>query len=361
MAPELPLLPLFDAALRGVLLAMLLLLAAALGRDRPRLPAARAGMLLLLGLALQVVGSAPPFEAAVPRLLQAPFVAVAAGNAVLFWVFVQAVCDDEFRLRRSHLVAWIAVALLAALNCLWIAGSGSAVAPLTLALQRAVPAVFAVLAALAAQARWRADLVEARRRLRAGIVAGGIGCSLLMLALRLAAPQGRLGGAAATLEMLLLLALVAPTSWALLRLGATDLFPERPARAVAAAAPAAAPPDAADAQLAAALQRLMAEQRAYRGEDLTVAGLAALLAVPEYRLRRVINQRLGHRNFTAFVNGWRLSDAQAALADPARQAQSVLSIALDAGFQSIGPFNRAFKAATGMTPTEFRRARLAET
>lgn len=33
----------------------------------------------------------------------------------------------------------------------------------------------------------------------------------------------------------------------------------------------------------------------------------------------------------------------------------MLTIALDAGFQSIGPFNRAFKADTGMTPTEYRR------
>jgi len=28
---------------------------------------------------------------------------------------------------------------------------------------------------------------------------------------------------------------------------------------------------------------------------------------------------------------------------------------MDAGFQSLGPFNRAFKADTGMTPTEYRR------
>ena len=39
----------------------------------------------------------------------------------------------------------------------------------------------------------------------------------------------------------------------------------------------------------------------------------------------------------------------------------MLTIALDAGFQSIGPFNRAFKADTDLTPTEFRRAALADT
>ena len=37
----------------------------------------------------------------------------------------------------------------------------------------------------------------------------------------------------------------------------------------------------------------------------------------------------------------------------------MLTIAMDAGFQSIGPFNRAFKADTGLTPTEFRRDALA--
>ena len=34
----------------------------------------------------------------------------------------------------------------------------------------------------------------------------------------------------------------------------------------------------------------------------------------------------------------------------------ILTIALDAGFASLGPFNRAFKAETGLTPTEYRRA-----
>lgn len=82
------------------------------------------------------------------------------------------------------------------------------------------------------------------------------------------------------------------------------------------------------------------------------------LGLPEYRLRRLINQQLGHRNFNAFVNGLRLDDASAALSDPARRELPVLSIALEAGFQSIGPFNRAFKAATGLTPSEFRRERL---
>jgi len=46
---------------------------------------------------------------------------------------------------------------------------------------------------------------------------------------------------------------------------------------------------------------------------------------------------------------------QAHDADPAQADVPVLTIALDAGFQSLARFNRAFKADTGLTPTEFRR------
>jgi AraC-like DNA-binding protein len=45
----------------------------------------------------------------------------------------------------------------------------------------------------------------------------------------------------------------------------------------------------------------------------------------------------------------------AAFADPSQADVPILTIALDAGFQSIGPFNRAFKAHTGMTPSAYRK------
>jgi AraC-like DNA-binding protein len=74
----------------------------------------------------------------------------------------------------------------------------------------------------------------------------------------------------------------------------------------------------------------------------------------------VINEGLGHRNFNAFLNRYRIDEAKAALADPSQKDVPVLTIAMDAGFQSIGPFNRAFKADTGVTPTEFRRLAFAK-
>jgi AraC-like DNA-binding protein len=357
---------LLDAALRGMLIALLMLLAVVLGRDRPRLAAARAGMALTLGLCVQVVGSTPAFEALVPRLWQAPLVAVSVANAVLFWVFVQALFDDDFVLRPVHGTAWLAVAVLAGFNCATLAGSASVVTPITMGLQRAVPLLFAVLAAIAAASHWRSDLVEGRRRLRAFIVVTGIAYTVAMLVARLGSPQGRLSGTTATIDVVLLLLIVAVVTWRMLRLAGSELFPSArvaalPAPRAEPASPAPPPPlDPADERLADALQALMTDAHVYRSEDLSVASLAAQLGVPEYRLRRLINQRLGHRNFNAFINSFRLDEARASLADPARRELPVLTIALEAGFQSIGPFNRAFKAATGLTPTEFRREKLAD-
>ena len=101
--------------------------------------------------------------------------------------------------------------------------------------------------------------------------------------------------------------------------------------------------------------RLMGDERIYRHDNITIGTLATRLGIPEYRLRRLINQRLGYRNFNVFLNNHRIDEAKAALADPSQAEVPVITIAMDAGFQSLGPFNRAFKATTGVTPTEYRR------
>ena len=93
----------------------------------------------------------------------------------------------------------------------------------------------------------------------------------------------------------------------------------------------------------------------WREEGLTIGALAGKLAVPEHRLRRAINQGLGYRNFSSFINRARIEAACKALTDPAQMSVTVLEIAYDVGFASIGPFNRAFRAEIGHNPTEYRR------
>ena len=108
-------------------------------------------------------------------------------------------------------------------------------------------------------------------------------------------------------------------------------------------------------------QRLLAlmDEGFYRESGLTVPVLAKRLDYPEHQLRRLINGHMGYRNFSAFLNSYRIEDARRQLADPEFARTPVLTIALDLGYGSLGPFNRAFKAQTGMTPTEYRRRHLA--
>jgi AraC-like DNA-binding protein len=106
------------------------------------------------------------------------------------------------------------------------------------------------------------------------------------------------------------------------------------------------------------LAEAMDKGAAWKDENLTIGTLAEKLGVPEHRLRRLINDNLGHRNFAAFVNTRRIERAKQTLADPAQSRTTVAAIAFDLGFGSLGPFNRAFKEATGKTPTQWRREAL---
>ncbi|MEM6909098.1 MAG: helix-turn-helix domain-containing protein [Pseudomonadota bacterium] len=101
---------------------------------------------------------------------------------------------------------------------------------------------------------------------------------------------------------------------------------------------------------------LAMSQGTYREPGLTIAALSAKLDTPEHRLRALINQRLGHRNFSAYLNKYRVEEARAKLADRALVDIPVLTIAMDLGYNSLPTFNRAFRAETGTTPSEYRRA-----
>lgn len=94
---------------------------------------------------------------------------------------------------------------------------------------------------------------------------------------------------------------------------------------------------------------------AYREPRLTIAGLADQLGTPEHRLRALINRRLGHRNFSAFLNRHRIAEAREKLSSRDDVDLPVLTIAMDLGYNSLPTFNRAFRSETGTTPSEFRR------
>jgi len=126
----------------------------------------------------------------------------------------------------------------------------------------------------------------------------------------------------------------------------TDLFPDasgpRPPRNVV--------DDSDLARLSAALG-----DGIHRIEGLTIGSLALQLGLPEHRLRQLINREMGYRNFSELVNDLRVDDAKAQLADPDGGRRQISQIAYEVGFASLAPFNRAFRARTGQSPSEFRR------
>ncbi|MDJ0977098.1 MAG: helix-turn-helix domain-containing protein [Erythrobacter sp.] len=97
------------------------------------------------------------------------------------------------------------------------------------------------------------------------------------------------------------------------------------------------------------------DKGAYRITGLTIAALADQLGTPEHRLRALINRRLGYRNFSAFLNRHRIAEAREKLVDKQSVDVPILTIAMDLGYNSLATFNRAFRAETGTTPSDFRR------
>jgi AraC-like DNA-binding protein len=346
-----------DLALRAGTTALLLVLAASLFRDFRGAVAGRLAVAFALGSAAHAVtygiGATSPVS-----IRRAPLIALSTGNIVVFWLFTRALFDDAFKMRWWHALVWAAVAGFSFINCAWIAPASGNMRFAILAINLLVLG-FIALAVGQTIASWSADLVEGRRRLRVFIVSaaalyGGINAVLQILV------SGReAADVANTANAALLAGIVAAICYSMTRVAAVDLFPVAPAVTAVAnvPAPSVAPPDSgtADQRLVDALLRLMADERIYRHDNITIGTLATKLRIPEYRLRRLINQRLGYRNFNVFLNNHRIEEAKAALADPSQAEVPVITIAMDAGFQSLGPFNRAFKATTGVTPTEYRR------
>ena len=108
------------------------------------------------------------------------------------------------------------------------------------------------------------------------------------------------------------------------------------------------------------LTELMETRRVWAEPGLTIGALAEKLSAPEHQLRALINKGLGHRNFAGFLNSYRLAYAKDVLANAEHARLPVLTIAMDAGFGSLAPFNRAFKASEGITPSEYRAERLSD-
>jgi AraC-like DNA-binding protein len=355
-----------DLGCRGAAAGVFMMVAVVLLRDRPNSTAARlTAALAICGIAY-AIREAPTFPRPWP-LWSLPLAIVGWGAPAVFWLWAQATFDDEFALRRWHAAPWAA---LVGLGLLAFRG-GAIWPPLEMTGERTMAVAELILALLAVAqtfTTWRADLVAGRRRLRIVVLIGSFAYVVAWPVANLAmTPMASRSPMSSLVDPLGLCVLAMVLGWSLLQTAGRDQVSEF-VPALGDAADEARPivpsgearRSAVEPALLRRLERLMTIERAYRRDGLTIGSLAVLMSLPEYRLRQIINEGLGHRNFNAFLNRYRIDEAKTALADAGQKDVPVLTIAMDAGFQSLGPFNRAFKADTGLTPTEFRRLALAK-
>lgn len=193
--------------------------------------------------------------------------------------------------------------------------------------------------------RYRRDLPRTEKRFRFAFVAVYavlVGASILDFRIPGAGDIDRIKAACALIGLIAGLAAVG------FRLRRPLPMDARPARRTATAD---------DARLAERLLRLLRDEAVHLEPELRIGDVAARLGEPEHRISQCISTATGFRNFNRLVNHHRIERAKALLADPG-DGRSILEIAFDCGFASVGPFNRAFKDEVGLTPRAFRAARL---
>ena len=335
-----------EILLRGVAAGSMLATAAGLARGEGSRAGRAAGCVFCLSAAAFAVHSGGAESRALGPFLWIASLLSAAG-AGSFWLFALSLFGER-RFRCARLVPIALLTGIAAIgwslprpaaNGVWI-------------VHNAIEILLVGSALVGIGRSWRDDLVEARRSLRGPFIAAvalyAVVLSLLEIAEALGHAPAWLGMAqAATLAAL-------GVGGASVFLGVRPGLFDAPTRAVE--------PEAIDPrgrQLLAKLDHEMRVRELWRQEGLRIGTLAAALDVPEHRLRRLINDGLGHRNFAEFLSAHRIAAAKRELADPRRAERTVSEIAFALGYASLGPFNRAFRESTGTTPSAFRAQALA--
>ena len=341
-----------DLFVRGAAAGAMAALALAIGRSAVSAQARLATVLLGISTIAWLITESRLLSHAVgdTRLLLALCYPVGG----LFWLFILTVFED--RPVRPALLTPSAFLLGAGL---FMNGSRPPFSEWSWVAFNGFSGLLAVHAGYVIARGWRDDLVEGRRRLRALL----LGLVALFVLLQVVVGFIYRADHSSPWRLLTIGQIGGGAQLALLVLASAMLFLQaRPSifggsRHVEAGADPRA--EAADRLL---LGRLDAFMRAggWKTEGLTIGAVAQAVETPEHRLRRLINQKLGHRNFADFVNGHRIEAAKRRLADPVEARTTVAAIAFDLGYGSLGPFNRAFRAATGATPTEWRREALSD-
>ncbi|MCI5056885.1 MAG: helix-turn-helix domain-containing protein [Flavobacteriales bacterium] len=291
-----------------------------------------------------------------PELWVLALIPIGFNSSYFFWLFSKSVFDDNLRLHYKHFIYFLIASAIMLLSFLQ-SSHQILFDPNTtdIGIQlfvKAVPALmsllFVVLAILESQKGRDKDLIETRIAFRCYFIPLTAGLFVLTIA-------GRLSGSDFTnippyidfIHKLIILAILLPFLYLRVQFKKGFFFsiPQEEESL----------PFETSEKLILSIQSYMTEQQTYLKEDISLKTIAQDLKIPEYKLRKAINAKLGYKNFNDFINSYRVKYACKILENNSNRDKTILEIAYSIGYKSISPFNKAFKELTGTTPTQYRK------
>lgn len=312
----------------------------------------RGGLLILLAISVigLLVGTAPK-ELGLDRDVRFIFRLIDVPNTILAWLFAKSLVDDDFQMDWKH---WA----ISGLYCvpLWIArfdvhGYFDIVTSWHFDLLNLYSLGLFVYLFVFVIRGAEDDLIAPRRRFRHYFVFALILLTSMAIASEFILTKTGTSMMVSFKILVILPLLIAAYFW-MLQLRDNHFAFDRAKKAIEVDNKPSL--SFQETELFTALQKEMETNEAWRDSDITIPKLAKRFAVTEHKLRALINQKLGYRNFSAYLNSYRIAAIKTAFAAPETQHLPILTIALNNGFNSLPPFNRAFKLSEGMTPRVYR-------
>lgn len=272
----------------------------------------------------------------------------AFSNSFLLWMFCRSLFSERAKFNGLHFSLWGVSQLVSYMiyfcfpAALFQWGKGfQEFEFIRKLLPQGIYLGFILAAIVASQKEARVDLVSSRIKLRRAFLAvvafyGVLICAAEVLLQGQPASQGM-----NTLHYSILLVLV---GLFFLEVQAhPDLFQE---------SDQGAKPVSGSSPLAKDLSHWVDAEKVYLQEGLTIGQLAQKMRTQEYLLRACINKEQGFRNFNDFLNHFRVREACDRLR--CEPGLPIFNLSLELGYGSLAPFNRAFKAKVGKTPSQYR-------
>lgn len=104
--------------------------------------------------------------------------------------------------------------------------------------------------------------------------------------------------------------------------------------------------------LAAKLNSLMHENKWYLDANYSITNLSADTDITANTIREIITEE-GYKNFSAYINSFRIAHAEQLISNGYLDTYSIESLCKDSGFQSEVTFYRVFKKIHNRTPKEY--------